>query len=388
MRKPTTILLLIYLGICFLIIQSCETSKEYAEKPNFSYEFDTILKTYKHDFTANYTGGIDILTIGENNFVAYNYCGDNTIKIINHFNDSVNIIPQYNMNCEANYTRIIGDKFYVVDTRNKVRIFDDCGQELESFDLMKIEKFKNSGLTAEWYKTGSDQNVNIPKDILYFRVNQNYDDSLGVYSNYDVDFPAFAKLNVQSKEIDFFGKTPYYSLYYEYGLNSQYYDLYVGDSIITSTAINGQIEIINTIDGMLTSKEVKSQYDTTPIERVHYTEDDENINEIKTKHALVSANYEALFYNPWTKYYYRIFHTAIDEYNENGRLNTEFDKKSILMILNKDFELLDEIEIPVRRQMILKLYPTKNGIAISLPELFEVDKESITFKFLEIKHVQ
>lgn len=374
--------------MCFLIIQSCESSKQLAEKPTFNYELDTISKTYKHDFTARYTGGIDVLTIGERNFVAYNYCGDNTIKVINHFNDSVYIIPQDNTDCNTIYTRIMGDKFYVIDTENKVSIHDHYGQKHELFDLMKFEKFKNSGLTVEWNKTGSDQNVNIPKDVLYFRVNQNFYDSLGVYSDYDAEFPAFAKLNVQTKEIDFFGETPYASVYFEYGFNSNYYDLYVGDSIITSTAINAQIEIINTVDGMLTKKEVKSQYDTSPIEKVYYPEGRESVNEIKNKHALVSANYESLFYNPWTEHYYRIFHPAIDEYNENEELNTEFDKKSVLMVLNKELELVDEIEIPVRRRMILKLYPSKNGIAISLPELFEVDKKSVIFKFLEIKHVQ
>lgn len=280
MRNPRIIYLLLNIGMCFLMIQSCESPKQLVEKSTFNYEFDTISKTYKHDFTARYVGGIDVLSIDENNFVAYNYCGDNTIKVINHFNDSVFTIPQKNQNCQAIYTRILGDKFYVVGEDNKVKTHDLYGQEHDSFDLMKFEKFKNSGLTVEWNKIGSDQNINTPKDILYFRVNQNFDDTLGVYSHYDADYPAFAKLNVQSKEIKFFGQSPYASVYYEYGFNSQYFDLYVGDSIITSTGFNAQIEIINTADSIVTTKEIKSQYDTSPIEKIHYPEEAKNINEI------------------------------------------------------------------------------------------------------------
>lgn len=371
-----------------LFSQGCASQKELSvHVPVFDYKYDTITKVYYSDFTKASTGGIDVLTDSETNFVAYNYCGDNTIKIIDHSTDSTIIINQYNENCKEINTRIVDNDIYVVTADNKVLLYCDKEANSELFiDLMQIDKFKQSGLTVERHKRGGDQHVNISKDHIYFRVNQNYDDNLGHFSNLDSGYPAFAKLNIISKDIRFYGATPYFSEYSEYGFISHYYDLYVGDSIITSTSINGEIEIISTLSGETSKKELKSKFDATPIQKIIYPTNKADVNNVKTKHYLTSPNYEPLFYNPFTKYYYRIFHPALDELNEQGLLNTESDKKCVLMILNQEMELIDEVLLPINRMQILKLYPTKSGVKISLPELVNVTPEKVTFKFLTVNH--
>jgi len=357
----------------------------------FRYEYDTIFKTYNANFTQRYVGGIDVLTENNTTYVAYNYCGDNTIKLINLSNDSIIVISQYNTDCEQMNTRIVNNDIYTIKQDNKVYIYCEGDKKAELIcDLMTIPTFKQSGLVVNWYKEGGDQHVNISKNNLYFRVNYNYDDSLGVFSKMDFGYPSIAKIDLETNNVSFFGPRPYFDKYQTYGLPSRCFDLYIGDSIITSNGINGEINIINTLSGEITEKEVKSGFDTIPIKKYHPPEND---NRDKThslmQHFIESPFYESLFYNPKTRYYYRIFHPHMDERNKDGELNTQYDKQSVLMILNDEFELLDEVLLPPQKRLqMIKLYPADNGVIIDLPEFREVLPEKITFSYFKVSHFE
>lgn len=339
MKKYSTALSLILLLFFF---QCCHSQKETIQYSTgkYAYEYDTVARTYHGDFTKNYTGGIDLLFLDSTLFVAYNYCGDNTIKIVNHFNDSVLILPQFNPECQVIYTSMKTDGIYVTTTENKIYLH--CNGRAEKgliADLMSNEKFKQSGLAVEWHKPGGDQYVDIPEDVLYFRVRQDLEDTGGKYSKMDYGFPAFARLNLISQEIDFYGNKPRFAEYDEYGLLSMHFDLFIGDSIITSTPVNGEIQIINTHSNQTIKKNIKSQYDNVPIKKFRYKKEIKDVNNLKMKHALLSARYEPLFYNPFNMCFYRIFHPAMEELNDEGLLNTEFDKKCILMVFKKNWNL-------------------------------------------------
>ena len=78
-------ILICFFSIYFLFysISVCSSvKKSNISSSKFNYEFDTISKLYQSDFTNKYVGGIDILTDLKSNYVVYNFCGDNTIKII------------------------------------------------------------------------------------------------------------------------------------------------------------------------------------------------------------------------------------------------------------------------------------------------------------------
>jgi len=385
--------ILYIVGVCIILcFQGCILKKKTENyQSKFKYEYDTIFKTYPADFTKRYVGGIDLLTNNNTTYVAYNYCGDNTIKLINLSNDSVIILSQYNPECQETNTRIHDNDIYVITRDNKIYLH--CNRETKGelvLDLMSLHMFEQSGLVVDWYKQGGDQHINIPNNTLYFRVNYNYDDSLGVYSKMDFGFPTFAKLNLETQKINFYGARPYFLVHQTFGLTSKYFDLYVGDSIIASNSINGEINVINTLTGKITQKEVKSSFDTVPIKKYSYNnEDDSDRISLKMQHYIESPCYESLFYNPQTNYYYRIFHPSMNKQNENGELNTQYDKQSVLMILNDKFELLDEVLlIPQDRMTIVKLYPTNNGVLISLPALREVTTEKATFSYLKISHFE
>lgn len=374
-----------YLTFFFIGCTSHKELETYVS--HFRYEYDTIMRSYNTDFTKGYTGGIDVIFQDSSLFKVYNFCRVNEIKIVNYMNETVYSLPQYNSNCDVIYTAIRNNDVYVTTTDNKIYVYCDKGRERELvIDLMQIDQFKQSGLTVEWVKPGGDQQVNVPDKIIYFRVNQNYDDSLGKYSTPEYDFPTFAKLNIETKELNFYGKTPYSDVYGQYGFVSDGFDLYIGDYIIAHNAVNGEIEKINTLTGKITKTLVKSRFDKIPIEKVNYPEDKKDVNNIKMKHYLLSPHYEPLFYNPYTNCYYRIFHPMMNEFNSEGLLHTAQDKKSVLMVLNSNFELMDEVFLPINQMMVLKLIPTQNGVEIYLPELANRTEQKATFQFLSIQH--
>lgn len=374
-----------YLTFFFIGCTSHKELETYVS--HFRYEYDTITRSYNTDFTKGYTGGIDVIFQDSNLFEIYNFCRGDEIKIVDYTNDTFYNLPQYNPKCEKIYVTLRNNDVYVTTIDNKVYAYCDKGKTRELVaDLMQIEQFKQSGLTVAWSKPGGDQQVNVPANIIYFRLNQNYDDSLGKYSVPDYDFPMFAKLNIETKELNFYGKMVYWDVYGEYGFVSDGFDLYVGDNIIAHNAISGEIEKINTLTGKATKTVVKSRFDTVPIEKVNYPEDKRDVTNIKMKHYLLSAHYEPLFYNPYTNCYYRIFHPVMDEFNAEGLLNTAQDKKSVLMVLNSNFELMDEAVLPINQMMVLKLIPTQNGVEIYLPELANRTEQKATFQFLSIQH--
>lgn len=369
----------------FLGCTSQQKMNEYVS--HFRYEYDTITRTYHSDFTKGYTGGIDVIFQDSTLLQIYNFCRANEIKIVDYTNEVAYSLPQYNPECDQIYTTLRGNDVYVTTRDNKIYVYCDKGQERQLLvDLMEIDQFKQSGLTVEWSKPGGDQQVNVSDNTLYFRVNQNYHDSLGKYSVPDYDFPAFAKLNLETKELNFYGNMPYWDVYSEYGFVSDCSDLYVGDCIIAHNKVNGEIEKINTMTGETLKKVIKSRFDIVPIKKVNYPEDKRDVNNIKMKHYVLSPYYEPLFYNPYTNYYYRIFHPAMDEFNADGLLNTAEDKKCVLMVLNADLKLIDEVLLPINDGMILKLTPTENGVEIYLPELANRTEEKAIFKFLRIQH--
>ncbi len=385
-RKPV---LIIFIGPLLLLANQCgiqNTDVEFNSK--FTYIYDTISRTYTEDFTGANTGGIDQIYLDSMVFIAYNYCGDNTIKIVNHTNDGeMKILNYTNPHCAQHFVALKNSDVYLTTADNKVyRYCNDKSEPELVVDLMSIDKFKESGLTVEWNKQGSDQYVRVPENFLYFRVNQNFDRKDGKYSNVYAGYPVFAKLNIETKEIDFFGKMPKFSVDNDYGLIGSYLDLFIGDSIFTSLEISGEIEIINTKLNSVSKKMIKSKYDTVDVKKLKYNNLMEDSKNRKLDHALYSAHYRPLFYNPYNRRFYRIFNPAMNEFDEDGLKNTTSDSKCILMVFNENLEVIDEVLLPIRSSRVLKLFPTIKGIDIYLPDLFSFTKERAEYKFLRIEH--
>lgn len=371
------------------VVVSCSINQKelfYAEPENYS--IDTIIRNYTADHTARYTGGSDLITHGSETWLMMNFCGAGKIMFLNIQADSVIEIPFYNPDCKKAYTAIKPEGIYVITLTGSI-IFYEQGTAAPKIlmDLFRdVPAFRASGLTPEWYKAGSDQYIRIQDHYLYFRVNKNLDDEHGFYSKYTVGYPISARLNLKTKAVDFFGKMPKYVSHGEYGLLSDIYDLYMGDSVIYSRPVNGEVTVINTKTGKTTELNIASRFQTRPIEKFRYSPLKKPIEQRERKmgHAVYSAHYEALFYNPYDEHYYRIFQPAMEKYNAEGLLNSGFDKQNVLMVFNKNLQLTEEIILPIRSERIAKLRPVQKGIEILLSDELTVGPTTARFQLLRI----
>ncbi len=316
-----------------------------------------------------------------------NYCGINQLKIIDFASDSVLELPWFNPEFKKIYVKLGQQDIFVTDQTGKVEQFCNSNLNRETFlDLMSDSLFKNSGLMVADYKAGGDQYVDVRENVFYLRLKQDYESTSAKYSKMNSGYPSFGKLNLGTKKIEFFGKEPLFEPDQTYGLISNLHYLYKGDSIITCHGHDGQINIINTIDGSVKQYNAKSKYDIYPVKKWKYHKWMKDAKNKKMQHWIQSPSYESLFYNPYTKKYYRVFHPKLDPLNKDGLSNTGEDKECVLMVFDEKFKLVDEVLLPVKRLNLVKLFPIKDGVAIYLPYLFKVEPNKMTYSYLNIHH--
>jgi hypothetical protein len=384
-----------------LIIQGCASNKDlesYEGKLNF--RFDTIYHNYAIDLTKQITGGTDLHVSDTSLILTYNYCGNDQIICLNPLGDDYSVL-NLESGCLKVFTKQTRTGYYVLKRDGELLAYDQSG-ESKIPSAMKLNasgiqgkvltNLKSDsllwklGLDIEQYKPGSGMLYNVSDSIFYFRVMKSFDTDKGFYSKENSGFPIFCRYNLVSGEKRFFGNKPLPVERSWYGLCSEIYDLYIGDSIIVSEGANAQIKIINTLQNKTKTIEVKSRYDTNPIKEFVLPKNRENAKTLKRQHFLESPFYEAIYYNPYTKYYYRIFHPSIDKYNSNGLLNTSYDKPCVLMVFDQNFKLIDEVVIPLKAALTFQIRPIKSGIEVCLPDLNDQTTRNSKFAFLKITH--
>jgi len=393
---------LFYLSITIvIIIQGCASNKEIAShEGKLDFHYDTIYHNYSVDLTKQITGGTDLHVSDTSLILTYNYCGNNQLVCLNPLKDNYTVL-NLETGCLKVFTKQIKSGYYALN-RNGDLFFYNTKEQEKIPNSMKLDfsgiqgeiiaNLKSDsllwrlGLDIEQYKPGSGMLYNISDSILYFRVMKSFDTDKGFYSQKNSDFPVFCRYNISTNEKRFFGSKPLSVERSWYGLCSEIYDLYVGDSIIVSEGANAKIKIINTRNNKTKTVEVKSKYDTKPIKEFVLPRNLENAKTSKLQHFLQSPLYEAVYYNPYTKSYYRIFHPALDKYNSNGLLNTSYDKNCVLMVLDKNFKLIDEVIIPLKAAQAFQIRPIKSGVEVCLPDLNEQTSKKTKYAFLKITH--
>jgi hypothetical protein len=192
----------------------------------------------------------------------------------------------------------------------------------------------------------------------------------------------FAKFNLKTKKISFFGHKPEKKI----SLLPQSYELYLHDTILVNFSHNTEIIQINTVSGESIKHIIKSKFDTVPIKELVFDEATYTIEKNK-KYSLENANYGPLYYNPYNNYYYRIFHPFLPERDKNGKLNTEFDKECVLMIIDNNYKIKEEVILPVKGMRLMTLIPIKNGVEFyRYPEHITQNGKQTTFNFLKYQH--
>lgn len=387
--------------VAALIMQSCATYKSVTinESP-LTFKYDTIFHSYSVDLTKPITGGTDLHVSDTSLILTYNYCGNNQIICLNPLKDDYTVL-NLETGCLKVFTKQIKSGYYALN-RNGDLFFYNTEEQEKIPNAMKLDfsgiqgkiitNLKSDsllwklGLDIEQYKPGSGMLYNISDSIFYFRVMQDFDNDHGFYSKKNSGFPVFCRYNLVTGEKRFFGNKPLSVENSWYGLCSVLYDLYIGDSIIVSEGANSKIKIINTLTNKTETLEIKSKYDTKPIKEFVLPKNMENAKTLKLQHFLESPLYEAIYYNPYTTCYYRIFHPAMEKYNSNGLLNTSYDKPCVLMVFDQNFELIDETVIPLKTTKAFQIRPIKSGIEVCLPDLNEQTSKKTKYAFLKITH--
>jgi hypothetical protein len=375
--------------LCFILstlLLTIQCKQIKSQKTNLlqSAIFDTITRILDINYNVKQNGGNDLIFYDHTFYEIFDFCGDSTLKIVNLKNNELNILNYYDPNCGQVYASIKKDGIFVVSVDNVLYKYTGKNKErVKILDLMSIDSFKNSGLTAWWHKVSGNQHINIPENIIYFRLEKNADFENGKFSLVDSLYPIFAKLNMKTNSISFFGYKPNIGP----GLMHSSFQIYMVDSIFVSYSYTDKIERINTISGETYIYRTKSSYDTVPIKTFEFDEATYTLQK-NIKHALETANYGPLYYNPYNKHFYRIFHPYLPERNAQGEMNTDFDKESILMIMDQNFKIKKEVPLPVRWSKLSRvLYPVPNGIDFYMaPDHLTTKGDKTEFKYLRYIH--
>lgn len=130
---------------------------------------------------------------------------------------------------------------------------------------------------------------------------------------------------------------------------------YYGDAIDVSRTVNAHLHVFsfpandsiyvfNSLDKSIRKFNCRSKFkneEVRPLDaRFH-----NDINK-KVEHLTINPLYRKILYDPFRDLYYRFFVNSVPLRNNDGTYNTTVDKSLSVIVINKNFEVLDEINLP------------------------------------------
>lgn len=112
----------------------------------------------------------------------------------------------------------------------------------------------------------------------------------------------------------------------------------------------------------------------------------DNLQEEEKNFYVTQGRYDQLLYDPFRGLYYRFVKNPMDYRNMDGKPQWEPDFKYSVMILDPEFKLIDEIELPARVYNPSLAAITKEGLLISLnnPANQIIDEDHIYFTVFKL----
>lgn len=153
--------------------------------------------------------------------------------------------------------------------------------------------------------------------------------------------------------------------------------------IVFSFPVDHNIYIYNS-EGIIDKKMCKSIYiDSFPI----FDQSKFSDNYYTSKYTCQLPTYFSIKYDSYRKLYYRIVLHSLKYKNEDGTLNKFISKKWSIIILNKDFKILNEIIMPENKYNFADFLITPEGILISNnnPMNPSLDENKLTFTFFKVQ---
>lgn len=151
----------------------------------------------------------------------------------------------------------------------------------------------------------------------------------------------------------------------DYYIANQYFTNYVNNSIILNFEVDPNIYIYNILTDTVEVYGGRSAFaDSIPTgfdNQSKYTND-----ELFTWFTRIPRYESKLLYDPYKRFYYRLFFKSLDLKNKEGLYNTQWDKVPVLMVFDEQFNLLKEFELPAGKIVGKKPFVTEKGLHLDL----------------------
>lgn len=257
----------------------------------------------------------------------------------------------------------------VLGLKNGDGIFID---KLNLFELVPYEKFGEIAFNAHFRMEYNSSN----SSFLFYSF---YPEELRKHN------PIITSLNLKTKQLD---QVPiFYSAYHNDIDGNVGYLSYLNKSYQRGNFLVYNFEYesnIYTFDLNTQQKKVygaKSKYSSGLIEPISQKNSDGF-----ERHAIENPHYFHVMYDPFKKLYYRLHWGGIPYVSSNNQFNSFIDKPLYLMVLNDEFEILREIELPKNRYGIHNWSVTRMGILLSNshPLNEDMDENYLSYDLIKI----
>lgn len=319
------------------ILISCKTNK----KLNLKQTADTILLSPNIRSYMLFSAYADkrsnlfysIYSEEDSTIYLYNFATKKETAIKVYFNKKININNALKSYIIYNIDSIFLQHHY------QITIIDTSGK-------VKYERIINNPFATNWPDTirnslGSlfDMYYNAANQLLYLH---QYSGKYYAWSKPYYDMPVEAGFNLTNGT---FGNVPIY-------FPEKYTKNYFGELNKVFRTVNNNLHVFSFMADAnvyvcdITNNTVKkilcrSKYDTAltikPISAIYKDDIDK-----KMDHYTTSSVYLKILYDPYRNLYYRFFSAAVPLKNKDGTYNTNADKPLCLMVLDKDFNILNE----------------------------------------------
>jgi len=148
-----------------------------------------------------------------------------------------------------------------------------------------------------------------------------------------------------------------------YGFAIHVYQTTIDDVSYFSFPVDPNIYIYNRKTKKMKVKGGRSQFqlkDAPPVKNKY-----KNDSEFKFNHLTQIPSYNVIIPDSYRSLYYRFFYKGIALENEDGTFNSYGDKELVLMVFDKNFDLIKEIDIGKHKYTTGKSFVTKEGLFLS-----------------------
>lgn len=344
----------------------------------------TPIKNFKLDFKTNESRGIDYCNMYNNTYITYVDAARKKIGFVNINTGKIeDSIPLLNLDSIEKIEQGIN---YFIHNPDSVFVILK--------DINKIYLLTHSGEIKKCWTVDMPNRtfVSLPQDPLYFKNNQIY--LMGIRTDLVLRSPQARNayflsapdlcLTIEKDNIYISDTSGNWPAVYRQGFS--YYDFWPSRCInnagelIYSFSVNDSLYIYE--NGKLKKTvNAKSKYFENP---VPYPDDGlDNFGFIR-KYWVTQSRYAQLIYDPYRNYYYRIVKHAKEYENTDGTVNEPRQKDWSILILNDQFEKLDEINFDAKLYNPYIVAPVSDGILIA-KQLTADDKTYRSFVLFNIK---